>query len=265
MDKGTHSKMIISARLSKLRLSSALHGHSTRSASSSSPSPPFAFARTGPFVQDAPQHENVFLGDSFLRRSLARILPDELCRSEVSPDLERFGARCSGELWRLGRQCEESPPFLRQTSAWGRRTDDVVTCAAWRRQKEVAAEEGIVALAYERQHGEFSRVHQLAKLFLYSPSSGLYSCPLAMTDGAAKTIEAGNLSVPDDAFARLTSRDPSAFWTSGQWMTEKGGGSDVANGTQTLAFKDSGGGYRLKGYKWFSSATDADMTLTLAR
>ena len=27
------------------------------------------------------------------------------------------------------------------------------------------------------------------KLFLFSPSSGLYSCPLAMTDGAAKTIE----------------------------------------------------------------------------
>jgi hypothetical protein len=34
-----------------------------------------------------------------------------------------------------------------------------------------------------------SRLHQAAKLYLYSPSSGLYSCPLAMTDGAAKLIE----------------------------------------------------------------------------
>ena len=34
-----------------------------------------------------------------------------------------------------------------------------------------------------------SRVHQAAKLLLYCPSSGLYSCPLAMTDGAAKLIE----------------------------------------------------------------------------
>lgn len=34
-----------------------------------------------------------------------------------------------------------------------------------------------------------SRLHQAAKLLLYSPSSGLYSCPLAMTDGAAKLVE----------------------------------------------------------------------------
>lgn len=34
-----------------------------------------------------------------------------------------------------------------------------------------------------------SRLHQFSKLFLFSPSSGLYSCPLAMTDGAARLIE----------------------------------------------------------------------------
>lgn len=30
-----------------------------------------------------------------------------------------------------------------------------------------------------------------------------------------------------NAFDRLTSRDPKKFWTSGQWMTERRGGSDV--------------------------------------
>lgn len=29
------------------------------------------------------------------------------------------------------------------------------------------------------------------------------------------------------AYNRLTSRDPKLFWTSGQWMTERKGGSDV--------------------------------------
>lgn len=46
------------------------------------------------------------------------------------------------------------------------------------------------------------------------------------------------------------------------------GGSDVAGGTETMAVRDSGEGdnfYRLYGYKWFSSATDADVALTLAR
>ena len=30
-------------------------------------------------------------------------------------------------------------------------------------------------------------------------------------------------------------RDPNLFWTSGQWMTERQGGSDVGHGTETLA------------------------------
>ena len=46
-------------------------------------------------------------------------------------------------------------------------------------------------------------------------------------------------------------------------MTEKKGGSDVANGTTTVAVKESDQ-FRLFGYKWFTSAIDADMSLTLA-
>ena len=38
-----------------------------------------------------------------------------------------------------------------------------------------------------------------------------------------------------------------------------------ATGTETIAVPQSDGSYRLHGYKWFSSATDANMTLTLAR
>jgi len=33
--------------------------------------------------------------------------------------------------------------------------------------------------------------------------------------------------VLDDAFRHLSSRNPLQFWTSGQWMTERKGGSDV--------------------------------------
>lgn len=91
-----------------------------------------------------------------------------------------------------------------------------------------------------------------------------------MTDGAARTIEVLGLrgclnSILQDAYDHLTSRDPKAFWTSGQWMTERKGGSDVANGTETIAIPQEDGTYKLHGYKWFSSATDADMTFTLAR
>jgi hypothetical protein len=51
-----------------------------------------------------------------------------------------------------------------------------------------------------------------------------------MTDGAAKSIESlspEQRQSPElaEAYSRLTSRDPERFWTSGQWMTEKRGGS----------------------------------------
>lgn len=39
----------------------------------------------------------------------------------------------------------------------------------------------------------------------------------------------------------------------------------AANGTETVARKQPDGTYRLYGFKWFTSAADSDMALTLAR
>ena len=56
---------------------------------------------------------------------------------------------------------------------------------------------------------------------------------------------------------------PGTMWTSGQWMTERIGGSDVGQ-TETVARRD-GDTWRLYGTKWFTSATTADMALTLRK
>jgi hypothetical protein len=47
----------------------------------------------------------------------------------------------------------------------------------------------------------------------------------------------------DRALPHLTSRDPESFWTSGQWMTEAVGGSDVGR-SETRAVPDEEGGWR---------------------
>nr|KAG5690091.1 hypothetical protein BaRGS_016399 [Batillaria attramentaria] len=91
----------------------------------------------------------------------------------------------------------------------------------------------------------------IAKLYLYAPSSGLYSCPLAMADGAAKIIE---------FMALLHGVNVAA-----QVMALLHGVNVASRGTETVAIEQPDGTYRLYGYKWFSSATDADMTFTLAR
>jgi putative acyl-CoA dehydrogenase len=94
-----------------------------------------------------------------------------------------------------------------------------------------------------------------------------------MTDGAAKLIKEflkrelskRVRSKLEKAFEHLTSRDPEKFWTSGQWMTEKTGGSDVAI-SQTIAKSTSDEDiYSLYGTKWFTSATTSQMCFTLAR
>src|SRR5690606_2375495 len=88
---------------------------------------------------------------------------------------------------------------------------------------------------------------------------------LAMTDGAARTLTlSGNQALIDRAVTRLTSRDPEQAWTSGQWMTEATGGSDVG-ASLTRAERDESGQWRLFGRKWFTSAITSQMALTLAR
>ncbi|XP_042334936.1 acyl-CoA dehydrogenase family member 11-like isoform X3 [Sceloporus undulatus] len=219
----------------------------------------------GILFQEQPQIGNPYLEDALLRGYLKSHLPAQVF-AEVNPDLERFGALVKDEIDPLGRECESQPPWLLQFDAWGRRVDEIVTCAAWKRMKEISAEEGLVAEAYERKHSNWSRIHQMAKVYLFTPASGFFSCPVAMTDGAAKVIE--SLGIPkylEEAYARLTSRDAGRFWTSGQWMTERKGGSDVAGGTETVAQELPDGTYALRGFKWFTSAADSDVTLTLAR
>jgi len=127
-------------------------------------------------------------------------------------------------------------------------------------------------------------------------------CPGAMTDGATRILERHLLQdklkpeerrVFQNAFDHLISLDPSKndddptrqnrsmAWTSGQWMTERTGGSDVSQ-TETIATYDPFpndkptpiasveeniplGPWSISGFKWFSSATDSNMTILLAK
>ena len=179
------------------------------------------------FVQTPPQLGNQFRDDRVLRGYLVRVLPEQALAS-AAPALERMGALAGGELYAQQLAERGLEPVLEQWDAWGNRVDRVALTPLWRRAEEIAAREGLVALAYEAPLGRHSRVLQLALAYLFTPSTDVYACPLAMTDGAARTLLAsGNRALIERALPRLTSRDPARFWTSGQWMTEAIGGSDV--------------------------------------
>ena len=216
-----------------------------------------------PFFQAEPTLGNQFTADRALRRYLERALPEDV-RRDIEPSLEAMGELAGGPLRAMLAAGRLDEPKLTQWDAWGKRIDAIELTALWKEAARIAVEHGVIATAYEQKHGEHSRVHQFALAYLFDPSTAVYTCPLAMTDGAAKTLLShGNRALVDRAIPRLTSRDPKAAWTSGQWMTESTGGSDVAI-SETVAKKD-GDTYRLYGTKWFTSATTSQMALTLAR
>ena len=215
------------------------------------------------FFQDPPRLGNTYDADPLLREALARLMPAPALLS-VEPELRYLGELAGGRLAQLQQDDRPNEPRLTQWDAWGRRVDASEISPLWREAERLAAEHGLVAVPYEQEHGEHSRLHQMAMVYLLEPSMDVYSCPLAMTDGAARTLlDLGNAELAGRAVPRLTSRVPGQAWTSGQWMTERTGGSDVGR-TETVA-RRSAEGWRLWGTKWFTSATTSQMALTLAR
>lgn len=214
------------------------------------------------FIQTIPALGNEYTDDTFLLDYIRAFLPHDVL-NEIDPDLQRFGKLVSTDCLIWARDAETNPPRLVQFDAYGNRVDEIRVAKGWLELERVAAEEGLVANGYERKFAEHSRLYQFVKLYLYTASSAIYTCPLAMTDGAARLIELhGDEFLKDSAFPGLTSRDPKAFRTSGQWMTERTGGSDVSR-SMTIALPEEGG-YALHGHKWFTSAITAHMAFTLA-
>lgn len=192
---------------------------------------------------------------------------------------------------------ETNHPVLRPLTTFGEvnKNDPLWTTTGWQKLKEIGYQEGIVAVAYDKSNVNFNRrINQVVNNHLWSSTGTMTGCPQSMTDGAATLLskhlndadgnQPGRRKVFEDAYRRLTSRDPKIAWTSGQWMTERIGGSDVS-GTQTVANRmleqeidqetkegrgiDSVGmplgPWRIDGFKWFSSATDSEMSVMLAR
>lgn len=246
--------------------------------------------------------------DGFLDNVLSLYLPDPL-PAELDQSLHDFARKCiDPETLQLTVDAEAHQPTLHPLNTFGNVNDinPLRTSQGWKGLKDIQTCAGIVAHGYKDAAGvEVSynrRIYQFALLQLWSSSSANVTCPAAMSDGAAILIskylarsptpavagqDANTLRlVLQEAYARLTSFDPSYAWTSGQWMTERPGGSDVSR-TETLArlaskadlLEDSRrcgvqdtdavgmplGPYIVDGFKWFSSATDADMVVLLAQ
>lgn len=221
---------------------------------------PLSTPQTPPEPGDAWNHH----GNWLLRAWLARSLPEDLL-DEHRPVLAELGLRSGTDWYRMQLEDRLNEPRLTQWSPWGERIDRIELTPLWQQAHRWAADYGLVATGYDDRLGRHARLLQFARAWMYIPSTDFYGCPLAMTDGAARILsDAGNKELAGRALPRLLSTDPDAFWTSGQWMTETVGGSDVSR-TETVARRDADGRWRLTGRKWFTSAATSEIALTLAR
>ncbi|KAH0843751.1 aidB [Fonsecaea pedrosoi] len=195
--------------------------------------------------------------------------------------------------------CDTDLPTLHPLTTFGEenKVAPLRTSEGWRALKQIQTRAGVVGNGYPQPtlNQDFNRrVHQFGTLHLWHGSCAVTTCPMAMTDGAAVLLrrhfddpdgdQPGRGAVFRESYRRLVSLDPSTSWTSGQWMTERSGGSDV-RGTETIARRITAqeiqndvnlnrdkdahglplGPWIVDGFKWFSSATDADMAVLLAQ
>jgi alkylation response protein AidB-like acyl-CoA dehydrogenase len=246
----------------------------------------------GRHVQHVPPPADPYAGDDLLRSWLDSRLGAE-GHAAARSRLADLAAEVTGPLRAAHADAEAHPPTLMRYDPWGARVDRIDTSAGWQEQRRAAARHALVALPYQAEAravwGAGARVVQHALLHLYAPESATFSCPVAMSDGAAALLSRSEVdpAVRDAWLPRLLSTDPDTAVTSGQWMTEAQGGSDlsrsstVATPVDTLDSVDTldgggtsggadtsggrAGGWRLTGEKWFCSAVDSAMAVALAR
>src|SRR5688572_26789313 len=138
------------------------------------------------FFQEPPQLGNQWDDDPLLAEYLARTLPAEVL-GELREELRHLG-QVGAEMYVESLRDRENEPRLVQWDPWGHRIDRIDVTPVWEKAKVICAEHGMVAAAYEKKYGEHARVHQFAANYLVQASLDIYSCPLAMTDGAARTL-----------------------------------------------------------------------------
>ena len=239
------------------------------------------------FLQQRGKEPNIYT-ECGLDEVVQTILPAsctpvaETWLSELARDCMRPDGKAAAASDALNTQAEAGAfPRLVRADGFGSEANVVAVASEWEALGAYARDSRILTAGYatgRSVYGRYARVVQGLLLHVFATASGMVSCPLAMSDGALRLAEsllaapesAGLQPYAEEALERATTLllgngENGGF--SGQWMTERTGGSDVrACETSALPVqgKEEEGVYHLWGYKFFTSAATAKMAFTLA-
>ncbi|TGK33267.1 acyl-CoA dehydrogenase [Leptospira gomenensis] len=148
----------------------------------------------------------------------------------------------------------------------GNRIDQVVYSNEQKLSRKISYDYGIVNLNYHSSWKHpFTDLHRYALTYLSNQNGeGGVTCPLAMTEGMIKVLEALGTPEQKDKFLTMVAGEgSSSHFMAGQYVTERVGGSNVS-ANRTIARKRENGKWILTGEKWFCS-NPGDVWVTTAR
>jgi len=212
--------------------------------------------------------QNFFSIDHSLQ-SLLELYMDRDALDHMTPHFERLGEIAGGRLDELARLCDRHEPVLHTRNARGVDEDWVEFHPAYREMEQIAfGDFGIHCMS--RRGGVLGwpdKVPPIVKYtfqYLFTQSEFGLMCPISVTDTSALLIERyADEATKQRLLPRMLSQDMTTILKAAQFMTEKTGGSDVANIQLEARLEE--GHWRLYGEKWFCSCADGDVALLLAR
>ncbi|SIQ72104.1 acyl-CoA dehydrogenase family protein [Pseudacidovorax sp. RU35E] len=213
--------------------------------------------------------QNLYATDDELQRLLALYLPAPLL-AHLQLHLHRLGALAGGRLDTLAATADQNPPTLSLRSRTGQDEQRIAKHPAYVEMERLAlAEFGLGAMSHREEtlgwRGKMPPAVKYALTFLFVQAEFGLCCPVSMTDSLTRTLRKfGSPELVARFLPRLTSLDFDELAQGAMFMTEQAAGSDIA-ATETRAWQDEAGQWRLSGDKWFCSNPDADFAMVLAR
>ncbi len=190
-------------------------------------------------------------------------------RQALQPHYERMGQLAGGRLNALATVADKNPPVLHPRTRWGEDEDWIDYHPAYQEMEHIAFGDFQFHAMGHRAGvlGSKEPLPPLAKYafqYLFVQSEFGQMCPISVSDTSIHLIRKyGSAELQKKLLPRMLSDNMETLWKGTQFMTEKAGGSDVG-AVETVA-RQIDGQWHLFGEKWFSSHTDADIALILAR
>lgn len=167
--------------------------------------------------------------------------------------------------WKRGTEMSETvdragTPWLRMYDRQGKRVDEIVFPASYRKMLERGYREGIV--------WRFRETNSLIDSYLLTYVTSFFdpglSCPYIVSLSTALSLEKYGSEAVKQRFLAPLMRRGQTVWQGATWMTEIKGGSDLGATVETTA-RRHGDRWMLDGSKYFASNVGAEVAVVAAR